>query len=120
MGGVRGFFSDRESEGVGSIWSGWMWAFDFVRWCSAVFGGVRLCSMVFGGVRLCSMVFGGVRQPVVVRGAVLCSARYPRRGAGMTDLVGAGMTRLGAGEARTQQAGRADGAARLDVALTVR
>ena len=46
------------------------------------------------GVRLCSALFGRVRRLGWVRGSVLCSARYPRRGAGMTDPFGAGMTDL--------------------------
>ena len=61
------------------------------------------------GVRFCSVVFGCVRWAVVVRDSVLCSARYPRRGAGMTDLVGAGMTDLvGAGMTDLVGAGTTD------------
>ena len=49
--------------------------------------GVRFCSVVFGGVRCCSAVFGSRGS---VGGLAPRSAGYPRRGAGMTDLLSRG------------------------------
>ena len=61
---------------------------------------------MFGFVQLCSAVFGRVRRLEWVRGSVLCSARYPRRGAGMTDPFGAGVTEeMGAGVTEEMGAG---------------
>ena len=73
-----------------------MGVFRVAEWVFGVFGDfLVLGGWVLGlylvgvsvGVRCRSAVFGGWGS---VRGLALCSARYPRRGAGMTDLLSRG------------------------------
>ena len=87
-----------------------MGVFRVAEWVFGVFGDfLVLGGWVLGlylvgvsvGVRCRSAVFGSWGS---VRGLALCSARYPRRGAGMTDLLSRGYD--GSTFARVRREGR--------------